>query len=129
MSSSDHRLHTTPVDIDAVAPAVRASLLGRVVSAVWSRLLAAREDSRAARAAVALNASFGSMDLVARIAFVGCLLTAAMAIHILLVLFAEPYPFPSRSALIVPAILMVLALSSIVLRRTLAAAWRDRHGR
>jgi hypothetical protein len=129
LSISDQRRDTTAVDIDAVAPAVRASRLGRIVSAFWSRLLAAHEDSRAARAAAVLKAWLGSLDLVARIAFVGCLLTAAMAVHILLVVFVEPYPFPSRSALIVPATLMVLALSSIVLRRTLAAAWRDRHGR
>jgi hypothetical protein len=129
LSNSDQLRRGATVEIDSVAPAVRASRLGRLVSAIWSRLLAAREESRAARAVAALNASLGRMELAARIMFVGCVLAVAMAVHILLVLLVEPYPFPSRSALIVPAIVMVLALSSIVFRRLLAAAWQDRRRR
>ncbi|MGQ0732029.1 MAG: hypothetical protein ACT4QD_00060 [Acidobacteriota bacterium] len=68
----------------------------------------------------------GSADATGRIGLAAWTGAVASAVHLVLLMTAERYPFPSRASLVVPMGTLILSLTVLVLRRRLAAALEDR---
>jgi len=105
---------------------MQTSRLSRAMAVLWFRIQAAAAESTIRRGTVAIRAAIGQTDVATRIGLAGWLVAVAMAVHVVLLFLAERYPFPNPAAVALPLCLTGLALVSVAMRRTLAAAWQNR---
>jgi hypothetical protein len=64
-----------------------------------------------------------------RLAFVALVVVVASSVHLLLMVFAQRYPFPHRAALLLPSAVLAGGVLTLLGRRGLIAAWRARRSR
>jgi hypothetical protein len=82
------------------------------------------DDSRLAGLVRDLVAATADGELTLRLG--GIMLVVAMAVHVLLLRWGQPYPFPGYSQYWLPLTLMAAGIAMIAGRRSLLAAWRER---
>lgn len=114
-----------PLAFAALAPLAAES---RVVGAI-ERMLAvlARAVSESRITAFRTRISRLQRDEpAAAVGGIAWLIAVASFTHIAMLLFVERYHFPSRAALVVPALVAVVALAAIPLRGQIAQAITDR---
>jgi hypothetical protein len=76
-------------------------------------------------AASVVNTAFAG-DPARAVAATGIVVSVAMIVHIVLELFATPYPFPSRAHLILPACVLAIGVLILIARNAVARAWQNR---
>ena len=112
-----------PVTLDELSAALDSSVLASATRRVWRSVVAAADQSRVKTLVANIRASFVDEESVVSCA--GIVVATAMAVHLLL-LTAQPYPFPGHSTYWLPGTLLVAGGALLLLRRPIAAAWRDR---
>lgn len=115
-----------PIDVAQITPAITGSRLGRALSAVLRLVFAAAADARMVQTATVAVDGRDASGTVARGALT---VMVGATVHLILLVFFEPYPFPSRAATILPGVVFVLAAAVLLSHRSVAAALRDRRDR
>lgn len=106
-----------------------SSRLVQALEALVSRLEAAAASSNVRRVVGHTWEAVSAGDRARVIAFSSIVITVAMALHIVLVVFVQPYAYPSRAELVLPACLLVVGLAALLMRNGVAAAWPNRRTR
>jgi hypothetical protein len=114
------------IEIDEMAGSVRESRLAQAVRGMGAICERALRGSQTYDAIGRLPGMIRQRDVAAVVAFAGLVLVLAMATHIGLLLFVDPSTFPSHAALAVPGGLLIVGVLALVMRRGVAAAWRER---
>ena len=109
-----------------VAPALRGSRLASLCVSVWQRVDAAYAQSRSMGRLRQAAARVGATAPAALIAYGAWIVAIAAATNVMMLTTVERYHYPRRTALILPAILLVVALVAVALRSDLARAAGDK---
>jgi hypothetical protein len=115
-----------PVTLDELSAALDSGVLTSRARRIWQSVVAAAGHSRVSRLANTMRASVVGEESVLYCA--GIVIVVAMAVHLML-LTAQPYPYPGHATYWLPTALLVAGVVLIVSRRPIAAAWRDRNER
>lgn len=128
---ADHQLRATapPFAFADLAPGMATS---RVVAAA-RRITAAVARTWRRSVLVGIAGGYGRRLAAAwnpaAVVPAAWLVIVAMATHIALWYFADPYRFPAFAEIALPGSVLALALAALVARRALARAWQERSTR
>jgi hypothetical protein len=114
-----------PLTFAALAPLAADSRVARIVARGLDVLARATSDARIAAFVTRLSRSPGD-EPGAAIGFGAWVIAVAALTHIAMLMVVERYHFPSRAALVLPAIVTVAAIVTMLLRRQIARAMTDR---
>jgi hypothetical protein len=113
----------------AVAPVVRDSRVAQMVTAVWDRLDAAVRHSSVAGAISTVSLRMLATSSSTRVLLVSWMVAVGAAANLLMLVSVERYHFPRRTALVLPALVVIVALVACALRADIARALEDRTDR
>jgi hypothetical protein len=117
-----------PLTFDTIAPVLAQSRVFGFVGRLLDRLASAADG--AATVALALRAvRLGGGDPARVFASAAWLTAIAAMTHIAMLLFVERYHFPSRAALVLPAVVAVLAIAAVWFTGDISRALEDRRRR
>ena len=113
---------------EMVVPPVRDGWIGRFGQWLWDGGVTAATTSRAATVISGALATIRALEPVARIAQGAAIAAIAAVTHLLLLTVVEQYHFPRRTALALPAVVVIAALLVFAMSSEIARAAADKRG-
>lgn len=123
------RQREAPLTFAAVAPVVSQSRLAGVIVRAWYGVMAAVIASRTAAELHRAAAAMREIPPAAAVRHGAAAVAIGAATHCLLLLFAEPYHYPSRAALLLPTVIASVAAVVAASSDSVARAITDRRNR